>query len=167
MPTINPQILRPGDALLFRPSSLIGYWIWLKTWTKLSHIAIVSDPTKLLQVEACEKGVNEFPLRLDKYLAYVRRPSQPLDFDAAYRWFNVPYDKKTHTGIRGQGYDIKGLFVFYLAAKHGSPDKMFCSEFATRFYRAGGFNPVSPMLDADTISPAQFLQSPSFEQIYP
>lgn len=163
---INPQLLLRGDSLIFRASSLMGLWIWFKTWENASHIAIVSDPLKALEVEACEKGVNEFPLRLDKYLRAVLRPTLPFDFDKAYSWFNTPYNKVTHTGIRGQGYDLKGLFVFYLAARHGSPDKMFCSEFATRFYRQGGFNPVSPSCDADRVSPAQYLQSPVFKQVY-
>jgi hypothetical protein len=39
---------------------------------------------------------------------------------------------------------------------------MFCSELLTRWYRAGGFNAVAPAVDADHVSPAQFLQSPAF-----
>jgi len=42
-------------------------------------------------------------------------------------------------------------------------DRMMCSEFATRFYRAGGFEPFSMFEDADMVAPATFLVSPHFD----
>jgi hypothetical protein len=95
-----------------------------------------------------------------KKLAYVLRPKpeHPFNFDAAMAWF---WDK-----ANGQSYDFWGLFCFYLAAKQSSKTKQFCSELLTRWYRAGGFGPVSEWCDADDVSPAQFLQSTGYDLVW-
>jgi hypothetical protein len=58
------------------------------------------------------------------------------------------------------------LWELYLAVKQGSRDRMFCSELLTRWYRAGRFNAVAEAVDADHVSPAQFLQSPAFTMVW-
>lgn len=105
-------------------------------------------------------GVNLYPFRRDG-LAYVLRPLEtygPLSVDNAQSWF--------FRKAQGQSYDWLGLMCFTLAVKQGSPDKMFCSEFAARWYRAGGLRPFAEDYDADLIAPAQFLQSPAFEPVW-
>ena len=102
------------------------------------------------------EGVNQYDFRRD-HLAYVLRPKAPLDMPEAIAWF---------ARVRCEKYDWLGLLCFTLAVKQGRQDRMFCSEFATRFDRWGHFQPFSPLADADHIAPAQFLQSPEFNVIW-
>jgi hypothetical protein len=96
-------------------------------------------------------------LRLDG-VAAVMRPKQPLDLTAAGHWFEA--------SARGQPYDWLALLCFTLARRRGEKSKMFCSEFATRFYRAAGFAPFNPHWPADRVPPSFFLVSPAFEVIW-
>lgn len=153
-----PELLA-GDCLLYRGNSLFDWLIYLKTWTFVCHVEVYQGGG-LSVASRNGVGVNLYPLRTEG-LAYVLRPKAvygPFDNVAANAWF--------YTKAQGQGYDWKGLLCFTLAVKQGSPNKMFCSEFATRYYRAGRFNPFAPDYDADRISPGQFLQSPSFDTVY-
>ena len=147
--------IQPGDCLLYRPTSLFGWLIAVKTWTKVSHceIALGDD---MAAASRDGLGVNLYPLRTAD-LAYVLRPNHPFDFARAADWFQ---------SVRGQKYDWKGLLCFTLAAKQGAKDRMFCSEFATRFYRAGGFVPFGDVMDADKVPPSLFLFSSSFTVIW-
>jgi hypothetical protein len=149
-----PELL-PGDALLyFTRGNLFDYLVALKTWNLVSHIEIYRGGG--MSVAARHKGVNQYPLRhLD--LAYILRPRVALDLEKANKWFY---------GVQGQGYDFIGLLVFMSAVKRGTKRKMFCSEFATRFYRHAGSRPFADYYDADRIAPAQFLQSPAFDWIW-
>jgi hypothetical protein len=63
--------------------------------------------------------------------------------------------------VTGQRYDWLGLLRFFTLGQQ-STDKQFCSEHATRFYRAGGFEPFSKHYDADLVSPGHFLSSAKF-----
>jgi hypothetical protein len=149
------DLLRPGDALLYRPSDFVGVCIALKTWTWLSHVEVYDG--HCMSMAARSSGVNRYPTRTD-HLAYVLRPRARIDFPRAERWFNDT--------ARGQGYDLKGFLCFYLAAKHGERNRMFCSEFATRWYRKAGMDPFSQWIDADHVAPAQFLQSAMFHTVW-
>lgn len=167
MPTVfNPSMLRPGDAILYRPSDLLGWIIAIKTWTRLSHVEIYCGEGKSLASRGnktvnCSgeevRGVSLYPLRLAD-LACVLRPNQPFVFEKGLNWFWSEAD--------GQGYDVLGLLCFTLAVHQGAPDKMFCSEFATRFFRQCDFKVFSESEDADHISPAQFVQTPALDRIW-
>jgi len=150
----RPELLA-GDCLLYHGNSLFDGIIYLKTWSSVCHVEVYRGEG--ISVAARNGvGVNYYPLRI-KGLAHVLRPKESFDKAMANAWF--------YSSARGQGYDWMGLLVFYLAVKRGSKDKMFCSEFATRYYRAGGFDPFNPDYDADRVAPAQFLQSPSFTPV--
>jgi hypothetical protein len=102
-------------------------------------------------------GVNAYPLRHDGVAAVVR-PQEPLDFEEADSWFTAT--------ARGEGYDWLGLLCFTLAVKRGARDTMFCSEFATRFYRRAGLEPFNPRWPADRVPPCFFLVSPAFRTVW-
>lgn len=149
------SILQPGDCLLYRPTGFFGWLIAVKTWTKVSHVEVYAgNDTSVASRDGL--GVNRYSMRLDG-LGYILRPNKPFSLMAGIAWFD---------GVRGQKYDWLGLLCFTLAVKQGAKDRMFCSEFATRFYRAASLQPFSPETDADHVAPAQFLQSPAFDAVW-
>jgi hypothetical protein len=159
------SLIQPGDCLLyFADCSPVDWAIALKTWNKVAHVETYVG--RGLSV-AARNGltVNLYPFRQDG-LAVIRRPNQPFDLDKAFAWFDVPFDPVKRNGIRGQGYDWKGLLCFTLAVAQGSPDRMFCSEFCTRFYEHGGLDVFAPDYDADKIAPAQFLQTAKLTTVW-
>ena len=146
------EAMLPGDCLVYRPTSLMGWIIAVKTWTRAAHVeGFLGRGWSVASRDG--KGVNLYPVRLDG-LCRVLRPKRPFDMPAAMRWF--------HSTAKGQKYDWLGLLCFTLAVRHGAKDRMFCSEFMTRWYRNGGFYPVAPWVDADHVAPAQLFQSPEF-----
>lgn len=160
---IDPSKLIAGDCLLYRRTPFtrspvgwfFGFVINRKTWSKFCHVEVYDGEGKSL-ASRDGKGVGRYPLRLSE-LAEVRRPSA-LNFshEIGARWFNK---------VEGQKYDWKGLLCFTLAVKQGALDRMFCSEFATRFYRAAGLELFNPDDDADKISPAQLHQTPNLTTV--
>jgi hypothetical protein len=161
MPKVDQSILTPGRAILYRPANLIGVIISIKTWSWTSHIEVVVSPTTA--VAARFDGVDEYPIRNDKYVCGVLEPTMPFDLATAMVWFN--------TQAKGDCYDLGGLFGFYLPKDGGNGKKNFkaefCSMLADLFYIAGGFKPFAPAWPAKKVAPAQFWQSPLFKQIYP
>lgn len=155
MPSLDTSILRPGDALLYRPSTLFGWIIKVKTWARFSHIEIYIGGNQT--VGAREKGVHVWPLSTE-HLGCVLRPDCTPNMEKALEWYYSKAD--------GQKYDYKGLLCFYLAVKQGAQDRQFCSELGTRFYRAGDFWAMAPHWDADRVSPGNFLMVPVFEIIW-
>ena len=148
--------LRSGDALGYFTRDPIDVGIAIKTWCRLSHVEVYSGGG-LSVASRNGIGVNRYQLRKDG-LAIIRRPLQPLDLAAANHWFE--------TTARGQKYDWIGLLCFTLAVKQGSPRRMFCSEFMTRFYRRAQFQPFDHEWDADKVPPSFILVSPEFETIW-
>lgn len=148
--TTIPELL-PGDCLLYRPNSLFGHVIAVKTWTDISHVEVYIGGGE--SVGSRERlGVRKYPLRTGQ-LGFVLRPSlQPVDLEAGLRWF--------YSEALGQKYDYLGLLVFTHAVKKGARDRMFCSEFTTRFYRSANYPVFAPHWDADRVSPSLFLCSP-------
>ena len=149
-----PQLL-PGDVLLYRGG---GFWSWairVKTWADVSHVEVyVGEEQSVASRDGV--GVRRFPLRTTGFYA-VLRPRLPFDSRAAVAWFET---------VNGQGYDWMGLVNFYLAKWRGRENgRQFCSEFATRFLRAGGVEPFTPEADADTIAPGEFLKSGAFTRV--
>ena len=150
-----PYGIQAGDCLLYRPSTIFGWIIAIKTWTKISHLEIYDGAGE--SVAARDGiGVGKYPLRLD-HLARVLRPKSDLNVGSADQWF---------LNVNGLGYDYWGLLIFALARRKGAADKMFCSEFAVNWYEAAGFKPFSNQYAADRIAPAQFLQSTEFTEVW-
>jgi hypothetical protein len=135
--------LQPGDCLLYRPTGILGRIIAIKTWHPVAHVEIAVAPGKAVAARDL-RGVNLYPTRWSE-LAYVVRPTAPFDIKKAMEYFDE---------VRGQPYDLFGLFRFF-GKKGETTDKQFCSEFATRFYRAGGLDPF-PGEPADLVPPFYF-----------
>lgn len=144
----DASILRPGDLLLYAPTDWIDWIVAFKTWHLYSHCEVF-DGHGISLASRNGIGVDRYAFRSDN-LSRVIRPSEDYDHKKALEWFKT---------VRGQRYDWLGLLCFTLAAKQGSPDKMFCSEFATLLYRAGGLEPFDSEVNADTVAPATFLYS--------
>lgn len=105
-------------------------------------------------------GVAIYPLRTQG-LSFVLRPTAPFNLREALTWF--------FAHAEGQRYDWLGLLRFAWRAKvvpNRFDNRQFCSEFAARFYRAGGFDPFNKQ-DADAVAPFMFLYCPFFLQVYP
>ncbi len=150
------SVLIPGDCLLYFSHSLVDWAIALKSWTKTAHVEIYSGQG-LSVASRNGIGVNKYPLRVSGICA-VRRPVGKIDLDSANAWFEA--------SARWQKYDWKGLLCFTLAVKQGAADKMFCSEFATRYYRHAAMQAFDPDWDADRVPPSFFLVSPLFETVW-
>lgn len=151
----DTSILQPGDFLLYRPSSLTGVIIAVKTWTWIAHIEIYKGGGISL-ASRDGIGVNAYPLRLDQ-LGIVRRPNKPFSFAKGLRYFET---------VKGQKYDWLGLMCFTLAVHQGSPDRQFCSEFAHNFAIAEDLELFSTDLVPDHTSPAQFDQTPVLDTVW-
>ena len=148
----NPAILQPGDAILYFKNSFFGWMIALKTWTKVAHVEIYrGNNTSFASRDGL--GVDQYRLRLDG-VAAILRPKTSLDFATADLWFQ--------SYAKGQPYDWLGLLCFTLTRRRGEKNKMFCSEFATRYYRKAGLVPFNPQWHADRVPPSFFLVSPAF-----
>lgn len=146
--------LCPGDCLLYESRGLIGLVIRIKTWHRATHCEVYVGGGETVASRGPQDGtggVGRYSLREDG-LAHILRPVLPFDMDTALRWFAT---------VDGQRYDLWGLLRFFTIG-HGKQDRMFCSEFATRFYRAGGLEPFQADEDADLIAPGTFLVSPIF-----
>ena len=160
MNRFDQSIIEPGDSLLYYGESgpnhfgkqhagIVDWMIAVKTSYWIAHIEIYTG-SGMSVASRNGIGVNRYPLRLGGLMA-VRRPRQGIDLFSAEKWFVG--------SARGQGYDFKGLLCFYLAVKRGSPTKMFCSEFALRWYRHAGFQPFNPDVDADRTGPCEFWKT--------
>lgn len=148
--------LEAGDHLLYgADGSLVSWLIRHKTWSDVSHIEIYAGNGQSL-ASRNGVGVNMYPLRINS-LRYVLRPLRPMNMLKGLEWF--------YNTARYQKYDFKGLMCFYLAVKHGSHDRMFCSEFATRFDRQSDYQPFHSAWDADKVAPGNYLMSPMFNWI--
>lgn len=151
------SILLPGDVLLFNRSSTFNWIIRVKTWSRFSHVEVVTGPTRTFASRNGE-GVGFYNVD-ERGLALVLRPTVPFDVDAAIKWAR-------DTNVVGQGYDWLGLLNFtYARLASRENNKMFCSEAATRFLRRGGLDPF-PYNDADTISPRDFSVCPLFVPVW-
>ena len=144
-----------GDALIYMPDlwNPVDWIIAHKTWMNTCHIEVYLGNDRT--VAARLSGVAVYNLQKDWKLGGVLMPVAAFDLNRAMSWF--------FSKANGQGYDLLGLFGFYQTHFHGNPRRMFCSELATRFYRAGGFEPFNAECDADRISPAQFCQTNAFQ----
>ena len=145
------ECLKPGDVLLYRPDSVWGWLIAVKTWHPISHCeAYVGHGMSVASRDGI--GVGIYPTRFAQ-LTRILRPAPPINLEAAMTWFNA---------VSNQGYDWLGLFRFLTWRDHHPHDKQFCSAFLTRWLRHGGVVPFAPEEDADAIAPCSFLLSTAF-----
>lgn len=153
-PVFDRSTLQPGDVLLYGATGLVGWIISIKTWHPVAHCEIYIGQGESV-ASRNGIGVGRYPMR-EAELVRVRRPTLPVDLQEAMRWFAT---------VNGEGYDWLGLLRFAKPSGHGSATKMFCSEFATRFYRAGGFAPFGDE-DADAIAPCEFDSNSQFRLLW-
>lgn len=151
-----PVTVQPGDVLLYRGGGFFSKLIALKTWHNISHVEIYAGG---LQNAASRDGigVGMYDVR-ENGLVAILRPTGDFDINAALDWFET---------VIGQKYDWLGLlrFAWFGRIPTGNNNKQFCSEFATRFLRAGGCDPF-PREDADAVAPYQFKFSAELELIW-
>jgi hypothetical protein len=145
--------LKPGDALLYRGKGFVSWFIRVKTWSPVNHVEVYVGEGAVITARG--NGSRVFPFT-EEGLVEVWRPLHPLDLPAAMRWF--------YAAANGQKYDKWGLFRFFTLGRQ-STDKQFCSELATRFYRAAGFDPFTKETDADLVSPGMFRNTPLMEKV--
>lgn len=156
-PIFPPVELQFGDCLLYNSKwDLVDFIIRVKTWGPCAHTEVYCGGGYSV-ASRNRIGVNRYLLRKEGLVA-VLRPKLSLDRDAGMEYF---YKKAC-----GQGYDFLGLLCFTLAVKQGSPNKQFCSEFNTNFYRACAFEPFSPDVSADTVAPRTYLFSSQFTHLW-
>jgi len=160
---VSDVILQPGDHLLYGPKGLAGWVISLKTWSDVAHCEFyLGDMGNRQQMSLASRdglGVNAYPLRTAT-LAYILRPKQKLNLVKGIKWFL--------TRAQGQQYDWWGLLRFAWRSRvvpEARDNRMFCSEFLTRFDRACDFDPFNGY-DADAIAPSEFLKSNSFDIVW-
>lgn len=147
--------LRPADVLLYRGGGIFSAIIRVKTWSHYSHCE-VNDGRGVSVASRDGKGVGRYAHRADG-LSVVLRPYADFRLEAARAWFET---------VDGQGYDWLGLLAFSSAKLQGKDNgRMFCSEFTTRYLRAGGIDPFRGY-DADGIAPGEFVKSPIFDCIW-
>ena len=122
---ISPYLL-PGDCLLYKPSSLFGQIIRIKTWHNVAHCEVYAG-NAASWASRDGLGVASYPLRTDQ-LVYVLRPTVPLNLTAATAWA---------TSVSGTKYGWLELLNFVgLPINAGG---MFCSQFLTEYYRHAGW----------------------------
>lgn len=157
----SPDILRPGDCLLYGPSGLIGWLIAIKTWHRVSHVEIYEGVNGTHKSVASRDGigVNRYTLRTDG-LVRVLRPIDTPQVAIAAEWFERI--------ARGQRYDFRALLRFLWPSEKPDydPDRQICSAFAARWYRAAGVRAFADHEDADLIAPFQFGTSPAFTEVW-
>lgn len=147
-------LLRPGDVLLYRGTSVWSALIRIKTWSDVSHCELyVGGARGQTWASRDGQGVGTYPLRRDRLVAVLR----PLAWD-------LERARVFHRSCLGQGYDWWGLMRFFTL---GQPtlDKQFCSEYVTRLLRAGGVEPFARDYDADRVSPGMFLVSSELDRV--
>lgn len=148
------ETLKPGDVLLYRGRGIFGWVIRIKTWADVSHCETYIGGGRSA-ASRDGKGVGTYPLRWTD-LVYVYRPTVPFTLDKGIAW---------HAGVSGQSYDWLGLLIFFLAARGGHLDKMFCSEHTARMANKMGFKPFGEY-DCDRIAPIMFRMTPHYELIW-
>jgi hypothetical protein len=141
------KTIRPGDCLIFSRSGLFDDIIRVKTWSPATHVEIYLNADKTV-ASRNGKGVAIYPADLSGLYCVLRPQDGLFDINKAIAAFPK---------WNGRPYGWLALFSFCLIDLH---DKgLFCSEFATLFYRDGGFDPFNETIKADTVAPATFLYS--------
>lgn len=144
--------IQPADVLLYSAWIPASDWlIKLHTGSRIVHVEVVSKPTVV--GSARFRGVNWYPFE-PANLAYILRPTQPVDMRAADTWFNT---------VRGQSYGYLGLLGYFNADLQTDSGSWSCSKLATRYLRAGAFDPFAGFVSGG-ITPGDFLKSIVFHK---
>jgi len=156
----DSSILQPGDHLLYRPKGISGWIITLKTWHKIAHCeCYIGNNYSVASRNG--RGVNTYITNTKNIAAVLRfKPEFNFKLNSALTWFLQ--------SCRGQRYDWLGLLRFTWGRDYvrgGKNNRQFCSEFLTRFDRAGGVDPFNGE-DADAVPPFMFECSPVFDIIW-
>jgi hypothetical protein len=147
--------LRPGDVLIYGPSSAFGWIIAVKTSQKVSHTeTYLGDGKSAASRDG--QGVATYPLRLSG-LRYVLRPERAFRFDAGLAW---------HNGWIGAKYDWWGLLSAFELFGHGSEGKFWCSEHTANFALAEGLQPFPAHYRPDMVSPANWLAAADYAMVF-
>ncbi|HXG88754.1 MAG TPA: hypothetical protein VNJ02_10495 [Vicinamibacterales bacterium] len=153
---VRQNRLRAGDVLLYSGKGFIARAIQIKTFSRINHIEVYDGAGKSV-ASRDGLGVDRYDYRALN-LARVLRPRDGFNIEAARAWFRT---------VQGQPYDWIGLFAFFNAKRQGAENwKMFCSEFAVRFMRAGGVEPFTKDTDADSVAPGEFAKSGAFTRVW-
>jgi len=129
--------------MLYRPSSVFGTLISVKTWHRISHVEVY-DGDKNSLASRDGQGVARYPVRLD-HLAYVLRATQRLDLTKGRAYFE---------SLKGTPYGWWDLLNFVGAPVNAKG--IVCSPFAAGYLRAAGWN-VFPEDPIEKVAPFQFL----------
>lgn len=155
MELVDPSTIQPGDILLYDHPGIVSILIKLKRGEKYSHVEIYEGNGKSL---ASRNGIGVGRYDLDTTYAAIYRSSSPLNFAKAEEWF---------TTVDGEGYDWVGLLSFTWAKFQGrNSNKMFCSEFVTRWYRFAGVDLFASDVDADAVSPGLITYSNKLHPVW-
>lgn len=149
---MTSERLRAGDVLLYKPSSLYGKLIAVKTWHPISHCeGFIGSNQSVASRDG--KGVAVYAARLGD-VQYVLRPNRPLDIAAGMRWFERE--------AKGQPYGWLDLRAFL--GWGGDSRGMVCSPFLTLWLRACGL-PIFNDEPANKVAPCTFLYSELLDDV--
>jgi cell wall-associated NlpC family hydrolase len=142
---LNTQSLRPGDVLLYKPTSRFGQMIVFHTGGPCSHAELyVGEGLSLASRDG--KGTGCYELRTAD-LGWVLRPTTPFSVEGARAWFN-------QTGHQPYGWYDLLAFCGYPVNGAG----VVCSPYVVYLLRAGGV-PVFKTIPPERIAPNDLLLS--------
>lgn len=149
-----------GDHLLYGVSGwdLFNRVTRLKTWSPAVHIELYIDDCKSV-ASRNGLGVNMYPFR-EGGLIGILRPKQLLDIERGLAWFNKPFNKVTHDGVRGRPYGWLDLLQFINIQIQ--TDGWICSQFVSLFDEACLFYPFSEQYNDGKIDPGDYFVSNAF-----
>jgi hypothetical protein len=146
------MILRPGDVLLYKATSVYGRIIAVKTWHPIAHVEVyVGNGFSVASRDG--QGTGQYPVRTSD-IAVVCRPPNSFDLGAARRWFLAQPHR-----------DYGWLDLLQFTGWNVNTNGVVCSPFATEFLRAGHFDPFNGE-PAPKIAPFEFALVDEM-QIYP
>ena len=148
-------VLKPGDCLLYSMPDIVDWAIEFHTAGPVAHVEVYVGEPQQAVASRNGIGVGKYPLRVDG-LAAVLRPKDPFDLTAAMAWFET---------VNGYGYDFAGLLSSLTPDTVTVPGHLFCSAFATLFYRAGAFDAANAECPPNKVWPVDFLKFPGFAHL--
>ena len=147
-----PQDLQPGDIVGF-PGLAIVRW---KTTGQAGHVVVYVGGGMCVTANP-EAGVNNYALATQGNPVWVRRPTRPVNLDAALAWF---------AGMRGLPYGWDDIFAdagFEIDGKGGAMD---CSHTSAAFLQKGDAPQFDPSCNLALITPAHFESTYESYQVW-
>ena len=144
---------RPGDVLLFyRPRRGRDYIIRVLTHSPYYHAALFDSPGYVVEARPAGVGRNSLAGREDGFVVVPAPEGKGAD---ALAW------AKTQMGDH---FDRKDFFVIFLEhlfvgwhINYAPPNRYTCAEFATKAFRAAGFDPF-PGRENSEIDPTDWAK---------